>query len=134
MTENKGTRQSLLDTKARAFFARLFAAAVIISLLASSGAPVHGDRSASASPSIAGNSLASEKSMPAQSASEKFAQLSDQFMKDSLVMSPVSASTAGYHKHIDPKTGKTIELDALLDDMNLAAFAKQRAFYAEWQQ
>jgi uncharacterized protein (DUF885 family) len=72
--------------------------------------------------------------MPAQSASEKFAQLSDQFMKDSLAMSPVSASAAGYHKHLDPKTGKTIELDALLDDMSLAAFAKQRAFYAEWLQ
>ncbi len=72
--------------------------------------------------------------MPAQSASEKFAQLSDQFMKDSLAMTPTNASAAGYHKHVDSKTGKTIELDALLDDMSLGAFAKQRAFYAEWRQ
>jgi uncharacterized protein (DUF885 family) len=134
MTENKGWRHGLLVTQTSALFARLLAAAAFIALLASSGAPVRGDRSASTAPSITGNSLASEKSMPPQSASEKFAQLSDQFMKDSLAMSPVSASTAGYHKHTDPKTGKTVELDALLDDMSLTAFAKQRAFYAEWQQ
>ena len=72
--------------------------------------------------------------MPAQSQSEKFAQLSDRFMKDSLALAPTSASTAGYHKHIDPKTGKTIELDALLDDMSLGSTARQRAFYAGWRE
>jgi uncharacterized protein (DUF885 family) len=134
MTENKGWRHGLLVTQTSALFARLLAAAVFIALLASSGTPARSDRSASTAPSRTGNALALERSMPPQSASEKFAQLSDQFMKDSLAMSPVSASTAGYHKHTDPKTGKTIELDALLDDMSLGAFAKQRAFYAEWQQ
>lgn len=134
MTENKGWRHSLFDTKARTPFARLLAAAVFITLLASSGELVRGDRSASAAPSIIGSSPASEKSMPAQSASEKFAHLSDQFMKDSLAMTPTNASAAGYHKHLDPKTGKTIELDAVLDDMSLAAFASQRTFYAEWRQ
>ena len=68
--------------------------------------------------------------LPAQ----KFAELSDQFMKDSLALSPTSASAAGYHKHVDPKTGKTIELDALLDDMSLEAMAEQRAFYANWRE
>ena len=42
-------------------------------------------------------------------ANAKFAQMTDQFVKDSLVLSPVSASQAGYHKHLDPKTGKTID-------------------------
>src|SRR6516225_6948230 len=37
------------------------------------------------------------------------------FMYQSLALSPVSASQAGYHKHTDPVTKKTIELDALLD-------------------
>ena len=68
------------------------------------------------------------------SPAQKFAELSDQFMKDSLALSPTSASAAGYHKHVDAKTGKTIELDALLDDMSLEAMAEQRAFYANWRE
>ena len=65
---------------------------------------------------------------------QKFAELSDQFMKDSLALSPTSASAAGYHKHVDPKTGKTTELDALLDDMSLEGMAEQRAFYQHWRE
>ncbi len=68
------------------------------------------------------------------SAARKFAELSDQFMKDSLALSPTSASAAGYHKHVDAKTGKTIELDALLDDMSLESMAEQRAFYQQWRE
>jgi uncharacterized protein (DUF885 family) len=67
-------------------------------------------------------------------ASNKFAELSDQFIKESLALSPTNASAAGYHKHIDPKTGKTIELDALLDDLSLKGIDKQRAFYAHWRE
>jgi uncharacterized protein (DUF885 family) len=113
---------------------RLLAAAAFVALLVASGAPVRGDHSASTTAATRSHSSASEKSMPAQSASERFSQLSDQFMKDSLAMSPANASAAGYHKHVDPKTGKTIELDALLDDMSLAAFAGQRAFYTKWRE
>ncbi len=69
-----------------------------------------------------------------RSDAQKFAELSDRFMKDSLALSPSSASQAGYHNHLDPKTGKTIELDALLDDMSLEAMAEQRAFYANWRE
>ncbi len=68
------------------------------------------------------------------SATQKFAELSDQFMKDSLALSPSSASQAGYHKHVDPKTGKAIELDALLDDMSLESITEQRAFYQHWRE
>src|SRR6202041_3757796 len=71
---------------------------------------------------------------PEDSDSPKFAALSDRFMKDSLALSPSSASQAGYHKYIDPKTGKTLELDALLDDMSLESIAAQRAFYAQWRE
>ncbi|HKV05383.1 MAG TPA: DUF885 domain-containing protein [Candidatus Acidoferrales bacterium] len=66
--------------------------------------------------------------------SQKFAALSDQFMKESLVVSPTNASNAGYHIHIDPQTGKRIELDALLDDMSLKAMDEQRAFYSRWRE
>jgi uncharacterized protein (DUF885 family) len=72
----------------------------------------------------------------AQSAasSTKFAALSDRFMKESLALSPTSASAAGYHVHIDPRTGKKIELDAELDDLSLKAMDEQRAFYVRWRQ
>jgi uncharacterized protein (DUF885 family) len=80
-----------------------------------------------------------QDSLPAAQAagasnSGKFAELSDQFMKESLALSPSGASQAGYHQHVDPKTGKTIELDALLDDMSLEAMAAQRTFYANWRE
>jgi uncharacterized protein (DUF885 family) len=67
-------------------------------------------------------------------ASRKFPALSDQFMKDSLALSPSSASAAGYHTHLDAKTGKTIALDAELDDLSLESIAQQRAFYANWRE
>ena len=66
--------------------------------------------------------------------SAKFAKLSDQFIKESLALSPTNASAAGYHKHVDSKTGKTVELDALLDDLSLDAIQKQRAFYVQWRE
>lgn len=72
--------------------------------------------------------------MPGAASSQKFAQLSDEFLKESLALSPVSASAAGYHKHVGAKTGKTIELDAQLDDMSLDAMARARAFYANWRE
>ena len=55
-------------------------------------------------------------------------------MKESLALSPTGASAAGYHKHRDAKTGKTIELDALLDDASLEGAARQRAFYQQWRE
>jgi len=63
----------------------------------------------------------------------KFAQMSDQFVKDSLALSPVSASGAGYHQHKDPKTGKAIDLDTELDDVGPQAIAVQEKFYRDWR-
>src|SRR5271165_4295535 len=63
----------------------------------------------------------------------KFSDMSDRFVKDSLALSPVSASQAGYHKHTDPATGKTIDLDAQLDDVGPQGFAAQEKFYTEWR-
>src|SRR5579859_6262184 len=58
---------------------------------------------------------------------------SDDFMRDSLALSPVSASQAGYHLHTDPLTQQTVELDAQLDDFSPAAIERQRKFYSAWQ-
>ena len=59
----------------------------------------------------------------AQSSSDsnaKFAALSEEFIHTTLALTPSNASQAGYHLHKDPKTGKMIPLDALLDDVSAA--------------
>jgi uncharacterized protein (DUF885 family) len=65
--------------------------------------------------------------------SEKFAALSDQFIKESLALSPISASYAGYHQHTDAKTGNVLELDTMLDDVGPQGVAEQMKFYKAWQ-
>ena len=72
--------------------------------------------------------------MAGDAASGSFADLSDQFVRASLALQPVSASAAGYHTQLDAKTGERIELDAQFDDMSLAAMARLRAFYAGWRE
>jgi uncharacterized protein (DUF885 family) len=67
-------------------------------------------------------------------ASSKFAKLSEEFIHETLALSPSNASQAGYHQHVDPKTGKTVALDALLDDMSSAGMAEQRRVYAQWRE
>jgi hypothetical protein len=69
----------------------------------------------------------------ATQANAKFSQMTDQFVKDSLALSPVNASQAGYHQHVDPKTGKTIDLDAQLDDVGPQGMAAQDKFYRQWR-
>ena len=68
------------------------------------------------------------------SGNKKFSELEDQFVKESLVLSPVSASQAGYHQHVDAKSGKTIMLDAELDDVSPEAMAAQEKFYRDWRE
>jgi uncharacterized protein (DUF885 family) len=64
----------------------------------------------------------------------KFAKLSEEFIHETLALSPSNASQAGYHQHVDPRTGKTIALDALLDDVSAAGKAEQRRVYAQWRE
>ena len=70
---------------------------------------------------------------PAQS-NTRFAQMCDEFVKDSLALTPATASEVGYHQHTDAKTGKTIRLDAQLDDVSPQAMAVQVRFYRQWRQ
>ncbi len=63
-----------------------------------------------------------------------FERLSDAFMKESLALSPVSASNAGYHVHHDARTGAARALDAELDDLSPEGAQVQRRFYAEWNE
>lgn len=76
--------------------------------------------------------MKSNKSSAPTQANAKFAQLSDEFVKGSLALSPVNASYAGYHKHKDAKSGKTVDLDAQLDDVSPQGVAAQEKFYRDW--
>jgi uncharacterized protein (DUF885 family) len=64
----------------------------------------------------------------------RFAALSEEFIHTTLALAPSNASQAGYHLHRDPKTGKTVALDALLDDVSAAGWAEQRRVYAEFRE
>jgi uncharacterized protein (DUF885 family) len=81
--------------------------------------------------SMVGQSMKSHNA--SASDNKKFSELEDQFVKESLALSPVSASQAGYHKHIDAKTGRTVELDAELDDVSPRAIESQKKFYQDWR-
>src|SRR5215472_15932642 len=80
------------------------------------------------------STLMAETSEPSAETSGKFAKLSEEFIHETLALSPSSASQAGYHQHLDPKTGKTVALDALLDDVSAAGIAEQRRVYAQWRE
>src|ERR1035438_9895853 len=82
---------------------------------------------------ISGTLMAQTSNSPAE-ASAKFAKLSEAFMHETLAISPSNASQAGYHQYVDPKTGKTIALDAELDDVSAAGMAEQRRVYTKWRE
>lgn len=77
--------------------------------------------------------FACAQSNPAVASSEKFDNLAEQFIHETLAQSPSNASQAGYHHYRDPKSGKDIALDSLLDDVSPAGFAAQRELYTKWR-
>lgn len=60
---------------------------------------------------------------------ERFGQLADEFLRSYLALSPVTATSVGYHEHPDPATGEVALLDEQLDDVSAAGFEQQRAFF-----
>src|SRR5215469_5960269 len=86
-----------------------------------------------AAATLMGQKFANQSGSPAAT-DEKFAKLVEAFMEENLTLSPATASAVGYHKHVDKKTGKTIELDALLDDVGPEAIAAQKRFYTQWRE
>ena len=83
---------------------------------------------------VGASALSAQGGLLAPPTNAKFAKLSEEFIHETLALSPSSASQAGYHQHVDPKTGKTIALDSLLDDMSPAGMARQRHVYAQWRE
>jgi hypothetical protein len=66
--------------------------------------------------------------------SERLAKLSEQFLHESLQISPLAASAAGYHSYPDPQTGKMVRLDAQLDELGTEDIAEQLKFYRHWRE
>jgi uncharacterized protein (DUF885 family) len=64
-----------------------------------------------------------ERSVPAKT---DFPALTDDFVYGSLALSPVSATSAGYHEH------KGVNLDQQLDDYSAAGLDQQRKFYSDF--
>ena len=83
---------------------------------------------------VGASALSAQGGLLAPPTNAKFAKLSEEFIHETLALSPSSASQAGYHKHVDPKTGKTVALDSLLDDVSPAGMATQRHVYAQWRE
>ncbi len=65
--------------------------------------------------------------------SDRFAQLAQEFLYGTLVLSPSSATSVGYHQHRDPKTGAVVSLDEQLDDLSPAGIERQRQFYLDFR-
>jgi len=60
----------------------------------------------------------------------RFPALADEYVYTSLSFAPSGASQVGLHVFVDPKTGDTLHLDALLDDYTAASLGRQRSYYA----
>jgi hypothetical protein len=58
-----------------------------------------------------------------------FPALANDFVFTSLSFAPSSATQYGLHVFVDPRTGDTLHLDALLDDYSPAAIARERSYY-----
>src|SRR3954470_396115 len=56
-----------------------------------------------------------------------FSKLTEDFVYGSLALSPVAATSAGYHEH------QGVRLDEQLDDYSASGVANQRKFYSDFR-
>jgi uncharacterized protein (DUF885 family) len=60
--------------------------------------------------------------------------LAREFVFTTLTFSPAGATQYGLHRYTDPRTGRALLLDQMLDDFSPAELARQRAFYQGFRQ
>jgi hypothetical protein len=63
----------------------------------------------------------------------QFSDLANEFVFTTLSFSPTGASQVGLHERTDPKTGKKVVFDELLDDFSPAEIARQRTYYEDFR-
>ncbi|MDQ6717208.1 MAG: DUF885 domain-containing protein [Gemmatimonadota bacterium] len=71
--------------------------------------------------------------LPAQGKTESFASLAHDFVYTTLAFSPGGATQSGLHAYRDPRSGKTLNFDQMLDDFSPASIARQRGYYASFR-
>src|SRR5688500_9760251 len=76
------------------------------------------------------SSAASGQSQPASG----IPALAREFVFTTLTFSPAGATQYGLHRYTDPRTGRQLLLDQMLDDFSPAELARQRAFYQGFRQ
>lgn len=81
-----------------------------------------------ASVALAAPAIASAQGKPAS-----FASLAHDFVYTTLAFSPAGATQSGLHSYLDPRTGRTMSLDRMLDDFSPANLARQRDYYATFR-
>jgi uncharacterized protein (DUF885 family) len=75
---------------------------------------------------LAAASIAAAAFLAAAPAQPDFSKLTDDFVYGSLALSPVGATSNGYHQH------NGVRLDQELDDFSAAGIDRQRKFYSEF--
>src|SRR5467141_3135424 len=58
---------------------------------------------------------------------QDFSKVTEDFVYGSLALSPVAATSAGYHEH------HGVRLDEKLDDLSIAGMQEQRKFYSDFR-
>src|SRR5437667_11703738 len=103
---------------------KLFLLAVVLSALAAgqTNSKMNSKKATTAKEQSSKQHVTSKVKSPA------FSRFPDHFMRASLALSPVNASQAGYHRHTDPVTKKTVDLDGQVDDLSTAHIERQRKF------
>lgn len=69
----------------------------------------------------------------AQNKAESFASLAHEFVYTTLAFSPAGATQSGLHSYKDPRTGRMLNFDRMLDDFSPANLAMQRAYYVSFR-
>ncbi len=60
-----------------------------------------------------------------------FSRSTERFVHQVLALSPVGATATGYHRHTDPRTGRVVVLDELLDDYSAEGLKNRHAVLRE---
>lgn len=89
---------------------------------------IRGIRMLSCAAAVAAPALASAQTQP-----ESFASLARDFVYTTLAFSPSGATQSGLHRYRDPRSGRMLNFDQMLDDFSPASISRQRDYYASFR-
>ncbi len=77
--------------------------------------------------------LAAPAQIDAQTKRESFPSLANEFVYTTLAFSPAGAMQSGLHSWHDPRIGRTLNFDQMLDDFSPASIGLQRDYYSKFR-